>query len=106
MNENKAYSGVVGLEIVLTFEDENGLPIDLTPVTTEVEVKMSRPGGVVTYPDSEMTVFSPDGNMVRFFTEAGDVATAGTYRVQGWVTIPGFGVYPSDIVSFDVAHSI
>jgi hypothetical protein len=100
------FTGVVGLEVRLTFRNELGEPLSLTEGGTTVVVRLERQGDPIReYGAAEITL-GPEDHALRLRTQEGDIATPGRYGVQGWVTIPGQGVYPSDIARFEVSRSI
>lgn len=98
----EVFSGTDGLEVILTFKDENDDLVDLT--SGPLIVVMRQPlGTVVQFTDPEVEILGP--GQCRFFTEADQLDRPGSYHFQGIIETND-GKFMSEIVRISITPSL
>lgn len=92
------YGTVIRITLV-----ENGLPVDLTDLTTR-QILLKNPTGTVFTKTASLASGVTDG-MIKYTAESGLFEVPGTWQVQGRVAGTSTNFY-SDIGTFDVKRNV
>lgn len=101
---SNVFSGVDGLELRLTFKDQDGAAIDLTGGTLTVRLQRPRTTTIV-YSGGQVVIVDGPNGIAKVVTAPDQVDNDGIYKAQGWFAT-GAGLYPSDLLVFTVDRSI
>lgn len=96
------YVGDVGTPITLTILDEAGAAVSLATADTTV-IYLLVPGATEGSSVAHTATVVGDGStgQITYTTQAGDIGTAGRWRVQGYVHVTGGTYYRTSVAAFD-----
>ncbi len=98
------HKGDIGTAFQITMRDENGAIIDLTSAS-EKKIRLQRPDLTTTEVNATFATNGADGVIQWKTAVAGDLNQAGTWKIQGVVTLSN-GKWHSNIDSFKVYENI
>lgn len=104
MESNQLFAGDVGAVISIEVIDlATGNPLDISGATVK-KLYFTKPLGAKVNKTAEFTTDGTDGK-IEYTTIAGDLDTAGTWHVQGYVEIPGRKFY-TEINTMEVLDNL
>lgn len=95
----------VGTELVVCIVDEDGDVVDVSAASAKtIFLKKPGSGGAVLAKDASLDTTGTDGK-IKWVTTAGDLDTAGIWRIQGRVTVAG-ATWSSEKSEFQVKRNL
>lgn len=98
-----AHLNDVGTAMEVTIVDQDSAVVNISSATVR-EIVFKKPDGTSVTKTGVVVTDGTDGKM-QHITVAGDLDVAGTWRIQGFVTI-GSGSWSSDVDSFVVRGNL
>ena len=103
MSHGTVQLGDIGVTFILTIYDGASV-LDVSGASTK-QIMFSNPAGTVTTKTASFTTTGTDGKIQWVTTDAQDLASTGTWSIQGKVVI-GSATYRTNVTNFAVAANL